>query len=153
MATANGFIYVLKNQLVFPKNISIRTVRTCYQSVLILHGGPQVLWTWLCQGLFLSIKFCLLYCLKWGVYWNTSLSATYMRICLHWEQFPESRHQPRSQTPHWWCAARERGKEHNLHKEAGFCFCFLRIHMVCVNSEKSLCTLMLPSVKWSIHIR
>lgn len=38
------FIYMVNNQLVFPENISFRTVITCFQSVSILHWGPRVLW-------------------------------------------------------------------------------------------------------------
>lgn len=48
-----------------------------------------------------------------------------------------------------WCC----GKGTVFTKRLGSASNFLRLHVICINSEKCLCALMLPSVKWSIPIR
>lgn len=56
---------MVSNLQVFSERISIRTGITRYQSVSMLHWSFWVPWT-LALPLFLSVKFCLTYSLKWG---------------------------------------------------------------------------------------
>lgn len=77
-------LFICKQSAVFSENLSIRTVKTRYQSVSMLHWSPRVLWMLVCQCLFFLIcKILLIVLLKvgWFLRHISSYECHVVRIC------------------------------------------------------------------------